>query len=439
MYQHPKNEIIYQLAMRTFTPEGTIKAAEARLAYVASLGVDIVYLCPVFMAENDQSLDTWSPRQKASQTGNPKNPYKMYDYFHVDEEYGTDEDLKHFVKTAHRLGLKVLFDLVYLHCGRGAVFLAEHPDFIERNEDGTDVVGELWPFARLNYQNPALREYLLSNMQWFLREFSVDGFRCDVGDRIPLDFWEWAFERLRAEKPDLLTFNEGKNPAYLEKAFDICYSFHWRAALAGLFRGEHGANEFRALCLAEREEFGDRVKRRARYIDNHDTASDVGLLRNEIVMTERGVEAALVVTNTYDGVPFLWNGVEFCDAAENNMFSNRDHGRRSAMDWSTAFTARGKRRMRLLKKLHALHHSTPAITEGFVEWVENDRPDDVLSYRKRYGGQEVLVVVNAKNRALDVRVDAAHDEADVCLRRGAKCGQNALRLQPYGYLLFKKG
>ena len=79
-----ENLIIYQMALRTFTPEGTLNAATDRLPYVKSLGVDIVYLCPVFQAENDMDPTTWSERQHASKTGNPKNPYKMYDYFHVD-------------------------------------------------------------------------------------------------------------------------------------------------------------------------------------------------------------------------------------------------------------------------------------------------------------------------------------------------------------------
>ncbi len=430
-----ENLIFYQMALRTFTPEGTLKAAEERLSHVASLGVNVVYLCPVFQAENDEDQSTWSPRQLASQTGNPKNPYKMYDYFHVDEEYGTDEDLKSFIRAAHALKLKVLLDLVYLHCGRGAVFVKEHPDFIERHEDGSDVVGETWPFARLNFKNAELRQYLLSNMLYLVQEFDADGFRCDVGDHVPLDFWEHSFAKVREIKPDLLTFNEGKKPEYLQNAFDLCYAVPWRTRFMELFRGKIGANEFRECCIAERETFGDAVKRRTRCTDNHDKANDVGLLRNELVMTTNGVEAALVVTNTYDGVPYLWNGVEFCDAAENNMFSNHFHGRRSAMDWSTAFTARGKRRMKLVKRLHAFRQNTPAITKGFVEWIDNDCPDDVLSYRKEYQAQCITIIVNAKNKPLRVRINTDLQGAKRYMSRGARQSKNRLVLQPYGYMI----
>ena len=419
-------QIIYQLAPRTFTPEGTLKAAAALLPHVADLGVDIVYLCPVFVAENDPDEATWSPRQKASATNNPKNPYKMADYFNVDPEYGTNEDLKAFVASAHALGLKVLFDLVYLHCGRGAVFLKDHPDFIERNEDGSDVIGERWPFARLNYKNPDLRAYLAKNVEYLIREFDVDGFRCDVGDRVPLDFWESVFCPIKERNPDFITLNEGRDPAYLAKAFDWGYGFEWASTMRHIFRGEEKASALRARWEEEKKLYGEATCRLLRSIDNHDTASDIGLLRNEVVMTSRGVEAALVVTNTFEGIAFLWNGYELCDNAENNMFSNRDHGRRSAMNWSRAFTAEGRRRMEIVRKLHELHHAN----NGSLEWLENDLPDDVISYRCG-----VSVVVNTRNTPVTVRVDG--DFTAPILQSGAAIENGTVTLEPYGYIIAK--
>ncbi|MBR3219425.1 MAG: hypothetical protein IKF77_05840, partial [Thermoguttaceae bacterium] len=103
--------VIYQINMRSFAPNGRLTEAAKRLPSLAKLGVTIVYLCPVFEADDDPREEFWSPRQKRSGTGNPKNPYRMSDYYHVDPEYGTDADLKALVDEAHRLGLKVMFDL----------------------------------------------------------------------------------------------------------------------------------------------------------------------------------------------------------------------------------------------------------------------------------------------------------------------------------------
>jgi hypothetical protein len=162
--EYVKSGVMYQLFLRPFTPEGTFKAAEAMLPHLASLGVDIIYLCPFFAADTDEDIAGWSDRQRGSNLGQPKNPYRIADYFHVDEEYGTDEDCVNFVAAAHALGMRVIFDLVYFHCGPTAVFLAEHKDFVMLDEDGKIAVGE-WRFPRLNFENRELRDYLISNMK----------------------------------------------------------------------------------------------------------------------------------------------------------------------------------------------------------------------------------------------------------------------------------
>ena len=428
------NFIIYQLALRSFTPEGTLNAAKLLLPHVASLGVDIVYICPFCVADDDDEIATWSIRQIESKTGNPKNPYKIADYFNVDTEYGTNEDLKAFVKEAHNCGLKVLFDLVYLHCGKRAVFINEHPDFVVRNEDGTILLPDRWPFARLNFKCKELREYLYRNMETFLMEYGADGFRCDVGDDVPLDFWKESFSRLKKNFPGLITLNEGVKPVYIENVFDMGYTFDWNTLVVAIFANGESASRLKAKFYEEQDIYGENISKLIRTIDTHDTASDCGLDRNEIVMTSRGVEAALVITNTFDGVPFLWNGYEICDNAENNMFSNRFYGKRSCINWSRGFTKDGIRRMRFIKKIHNLHHSSDALKNGKIVWVDNDAPDAVISYMKESEKQKLLIVVNTKNKPIKVNIKSSMH--NIILKSGLiiKDGMN-FNFKPYGYII----
>ena len=428
------NKIVYQLALRTFTPEGTLQAAMKLLPHVAALGVDILYVCPFYVQENDPNTEYWSARQLASNTGNPKNPYKISDYFHVDEEYGTEEDLKAFAKEAHRLGLLVFYDLVYLHCGRQAVFIKDHPDFVERNEDGSVRVPDRWPFARLNFESRNLREYLMQNMELLVTEYGADGFRCDVGDAVPLDFWQEAFSRLKRIRPELLTLNEGEDPTYIDGTFDMGYSFAFQKQMRRIFARGESAALLGELYQKERERYGKNDKKLLRALDNHDTASDVGMARNEILMTSRGVDAALVVATTYVGIPFMWNGYEVCDDAENCMFSNRDHGRRSAMDWSKGYTDAGKRRLLHVRRLHRLYHTSRALTEGAFDLVKNSAPTEVISYARTLGTEQILVVVNSKNHPVTVDVDSKTKGTSL-LRYGVRQMGDRLRLAPYGYLV----
>ena len=177
---------VYQIFLRPFTQEGTLKSAERLLPHVASLGVKIIQLCPVVLADDDPDKNFWSGRQRAFGL-NPKNPYRQKDYFKIDPEYGSAQDLKDFVARAHGLGMRVVYDIVYFHCGPKAELIGEHPDFVRRNPDGSVKIGD-WKFPELDYGNPGLREYMYGNMEYLVREYGFDGFRCDVEDLVPLSF-----------------------------------------------------------------------------------------------------------------------------------------------------------------------------------------------------------------------------------------------------------
>ena len=380
--------VMYQIQPRAFTPEGTLPAATARLPEVAKLGVDIVYICPVFVSDDDPDRAGWSPRQKKSKMDNPRNPYRMKDYYHVDPEYGTDDDLKKFVDEAHRLGMRVMLDMVYLHCGPNAVFLNEHPNFVQRDKEG-NIICAKWNFPKINHANPELHEYLWRNMEYWVREFDVDGFRCDVSGSIPLAFWETARERLEKIRPDVGMLAESTRAADQLEAFDLNYGwgFQWNNAAA--FRKQW--EKMRAARPIGGAKF-------IRFIDNHDISNDDYENRLEKQWGARRIEAALVTLFTLDGVPFLYNGQEVADTARHSIFG------KSAIDWANGETPAGKARRAFCKRLCALRHTEKALTQGDVIWLDNDAPNAVLSYLRQTNGEEILTVVNLTGRDVRVRV-----------------------------------
>jgi hypothetical protein len=280
--------VMYQIQPRAFTPEGTLKAAQERLPKLADLGVDIIYLCPVFVSDDDPDIRGWSPRQKKSGMNNPRNQYRMKDYYHVDPEYGTDDDLKAFIAESHKLKIRVLLDMVYLHCGPTAVFLAEHPNFVKRDAAGKVAVAA-WGFPALNLANPELREYLWKNMEYWVRDFDADGFRCDVADGIPLDFWETARERLEKIRPDVCMLAEGTRREDQLKAFDLDYGWGFKWDNAASIRKQW------EKMRDERPRGGARF---IRFIDNHDIANDAYDNRIEKAWGTRRVDAALIALFT---------------------------------------------------------------------------------------------------------------------------------------------
>ncbi len=389
--------VIYQIWLRSFSPEGTLKAATRRLPDVADLGATIVYLTPVQLMDDDMRREFWSTRMKESAANNPKNPYRIKDYDRIDPEFGTEADLKEFVDTAHGLGLRVLMDLVYLHTGPTCV-LMKQPEFYRRNDQGEILMAGLWPFPRLDFNNGKLREYLWGNMLHWVRDFGVDGFRCDCAGAIPLDFWEEARTRLDAVRPDVVLLAEGHHPADQLKAFDLNYSLWPFACQAVVTRGAP------ASALQQWwQETRQRYPRGARFIYgnvNHD------LPRADVALGERGAQAMSVLNFTLDGVPFVYNGQEIGDATPMDLFA----------DWSIPWGAAGVPTGGLLKRMFyqrlcRLRRSEPALAMGGeVTWLDNDRPDSVLSYLRRADGEDILVVVNVSNRALTARIDFPDQE-----------------------------
>lgn len=413
---------IYQIALRSFTADGTLESARELLPYLAENGFDIIYLCPVFEADADPDTVTWSPRQRASGTYNPANPYKMRDYFKVDAEYGTNDDLKLFIDTAHALGLRVMLDLVYLHCGKNAVFVKEHPEYLICDDSGKPIVGADWPFARLNFENAALREYLYSNMEYYVRDFGIDGFRCDVGDQVPLDFWREGIARVKRINPDIIMLNEGQKLDYNE-VFDICYMSYELARIA--------KSDTPAKVLSDMR-YDDYFGHRICFIENHDIASNNQLTRYEKTAGHELSDLTFVLLYTIEGVPFVFNGNEIADSSEQCMFSNRFHGKRAGIDWSNLNREYGKRRLALIRELNALRRQSNALLFGRLT-IADATENNVLLFTRTYENESVTVAVNTGKECRSFDFDS--ENYDIKLSHNADICKERITLGRYGYAI----
>lgn len=438
--------VMYQIQLRSFTQEGTLKAAEERLPYLKDLGVTIVYLVPVMKMDDDMDRRFWSPRQIKSGFNNPKNQYRISDYFHVDEEYGTDRDLKDFCAAAHRLGMKVLFDLVYFHCGPTSPLLKEHPEFTWRNPDGTVKMGP-WRFPKLNFDVPALREYLLWNMEYLIREYGADGFRCDVGNGIPLDFWHDARDRIdRASGGLAVMLSEGFTNCNQYKAFDGDYG--WFPGLS--------PRKLRQVWQG-REQGCPVGARFVNHYENHDIATDERP-RRELRWGRAAVDQVLTCMFTIDGVPLLFTGNEIADSdPKHSMFG------KTPMDWTQLDREPGKSRHALVKRLAALRRDNPVFTDfngaaGLV-WLDTTAPESVSAFVRRNGRDKVIVVQNWSDKEVSCDVSfsvakpktawyLAADETDLdvkgeitdqtlFVRRARRSGPRSFTVGPWGAWISK--
>lgn len=429
---------VYQVNPRTFSAEGTIAAVTARLPELKELGIGTVYLCPIFEEDDGADQTNWSIRQKRSKTGNPKNPYRMNDYFKIDEEYGCMDDLRELVSVAHSLGMRVLLDLVYFHIGPNAPILKEHPEFVLRDEGGAPLLGD-WSFPVFDYSCKGTWEYLLSNMTYYIGAIGVDGFRCDVGDRVPLDFWAEGLKRMQSIHPDAILINEGEKTEYLS-VFHAMYAFHWHDALYRVMVNGERADLLQREWQAHRGQC-DEDGLFLRDMDNHDTVTDWPD-RIENLVGHNGMELITALNFILDGIPMLYCGNELADSKRLSMFANRFHpGAFEVTDRSIACEPYSQRRQQVVKTLCALRKNHPDLALGKTNWLASDRPAQLIAFSRDCGSEQFLFLANVTKESVSCAVssqDLSRYTVILESEEKIKAEGERLLLPPLSYAIYKK-
>ena len=399
--------VSYQIMPRCFSEEGTLKGAEKHLERLVDLGISVVYLIPVNVADTDMDKSKWSPRQLASGFNDPRNPYRAGDYFTVDPEYGTDQDLKDFVNKAHSLGLKVLLDLVFAHCGPGAEVIKNHPEYFLYKENG-EMEMTRWNFPRFDMNYIGTRRYFKTVMNYYLSHYNVDGFRCDVAHRIPISFWEEARVEAEAIKPDVVIVAESSRPYDMRYAFDAEYN--WSIARYAMrpildkdpkFADKGGMAYVRAQHI---KNASVRPKGALHWnmTENHDFATDDFENRQEKRLGNACCELQLAFSFAIDGVPFLFNGQEIAHDKRVSLFGHKN----CWIDWKTdSATKVAQDRTEKIKAWAKMRKEHKALSYGSTEWIDNDCPAEVLSFKRVYeGANDVLFVGNFSEKEIKVKL-----------------------------------
>ena len=180
------NKVIYQVFIRNYTEEGTLKAFLPHIKEIKErTGADILYSTPV------------NPIGQYRKKGKLGCPYSIKDYETINPQLGSVEDFKEVVKETHKNGRKFRLDRVFNHTSRDSKLLKEHPDYFFHDKDGNinTKVPEWSDVYDLDHTNPKVEEYLVGILQKFV-SYGVDGFRFDVGTRIPASFYALARKTL---------------------------------------------------------------------------------------------------------------------------------------------------------------------------------------------------------------------------------------------------
>lgn len=375
--KHPEwsyNAVLYEMNIRQMTVEGTFKAATAHLERLKNLGVDVIWLMPVF------------PIGIKNRKGTLGSFYSIRDYCAVNEEFGSMAEFDTFVETAHNLGLKVILDWVANHTSRDNKWLTNKPlDWYERDDDGEAKIPWDWSdTAQLNYQNKEVWQGQIEAMKFWITEHNIDGFRCDMAMLTPIEFWQVVRFSLQQIKPDIFLLAEAEEDNLFQNAFDACYSWNLHHTMCDIAQNKTKVFALRDRIYTDLRRF-PKWSMRMTFTSNHDENSWSG---SEFTRFGNALEPMTALTFLLpQSMPLIYTGQEV------------------GYDHSFAFFEKDaipnfdeNRYTELYRKLCAIYHSHRALQSAdrggsFIE-IDNNAPDCLMTFVREVEGDRVVVIAN---------------------------------------------
>ena len=318
-----ENSVIYEVNIRQYSPEGTFNAFTKDIPQLKELGVKILWVMPIFPISETKRKATGgddskfaSEMPKEEQSKYLGSYYAVSDFKKVNPEFGTIEDFRNMVKTAHENGIYVILDWVPNHTGWDHVWIKQHPEYYTHNNKGEIIDpinpenGKSWGWtdvADLNYDSKGLRSAMAGDMLHWIKNENIDGFRCDVASNVPLDFWQDAIPKLRKVK-NIFMLAEAWQPELLKtNLFDMCYGWEAHHIMNRIVKGENTVADWDKNIKdnSKKYESNDILMN---FVDNHDENSWNGTMKSRLGNAE---ETMTALSYLMPGMPLVYSGDEY--------------------------------------------------------------------------------------------------------------------------------
>ena len=405
---------IYEVFTRDFSETGNFRGVIDGLDRIQATGANVIWLMPI----HPVGVLNRKPPLGSS--------YSVTDYRAINPDYGTAADFRALVDAVHRRGMKLIIDWVPNHTAWDHVWTRTAPHRYLRDERGQLTVprdndGKLTDWtdvADLDYANADLRQAMTADMQYWLDEYGIDGFRVDVAGMVPDSYWRETVPLLRAGRKPILLLAEWGDIKMHDFGFDLSYGWDAYGKLKGVWRGEPASgfvdreiDEWRKMPAG---------RGRLRFTTNHDeTAWDAPPVT--LFGGSAGARAAFVAMALLPGTPMLYNGQEVESPQKLGLFV------KEPIVWDQPGAERSRAFYRSIIELSR----TDDFVRGDLAALPVPVGNDVIAYRRN----NTFVLVNTRPRPITFTLPGAAGKRNV-LSDGSQ-PDDVIALSPYGYLVLR--
>jgi glycosidase len=364
------DKAIYEVNLRQYSEEGTIKAFEKHLPRLKELGADILWFMPIH------------PIGKLNRKGTLGSYYSVQDYKAVNPEFGTLNDFKLMVNKIHKMGMYVIIDWVANHTAWDNKWIIEHPEFytkdslgniISPNPDWTDV-------ANLNFDNRNLWKEMIDVLKFWVEECDIDGYRCDVAGMVPIEFWIEARTELEKIKNVFMLAEWGSPEQH--RAFAMTYDWSLHGILNDIASEEKNVIDLVEHFAKDRKEYPANAFR-MQFTSNHDENSWNGTVYERL---GDGVELFAVLTCLIPDMPLVYTGQE---AGNNKRLSFFE---KDVVEWKEdKFSELYSKLFTLKKEKKSLHNGSRG---GELIPINSSDDENIFAFTRNSDKDKVFAIFN---------------------------------------------
>ena len=404
---------------------GDIRGIIEKINYLKELGVDLIYLTPIFKS-------------------NTNHKYNTANYFEIDPTFGTLEDAKELVSKCHENNIRIVFDAVFNHSGNDFFAFED----VLKNQDKSNYKDwyfvdsfpvdikkcNYYTFAnncsnmpKLNTNNKEVTNYLLDVAKYWIKEIDIDGWRLDVCDEVSHEFWREFRKAVKSVKSDAIIIGEIMHEAnsFLKgDQLDSIMNYPFKNATIDFF-GKHNisAVEYLDILAANRVLYMNSItKQMWNLIGSHDTKRII----NECNKNIDRVKLSIAMQFTYIGVPYIYYGDEV------GITGGDDPDNRKCMIWDEK--KQDKDILNLYKKLIKIRKENKSLIHGSFEVVYCK--EEVIGFIREYCNDKILVILNNSEEDHYIKYD--NKENGINLITGESVDfLDKIKIKPLDFMIIK--